>query len=191
VGGLIGINRGTVRNASATGSVHGSDGVGGLVGQNVGTVSEALASGSVNGSTTVGGLVGDNFDGPISDSYWDIETSGQSTSAGGTGLTTAQMTGETARTNMTGLAFGTAWQTRPDDYPVLIALSDEIDPTTCIADAVSGDDDTISLSEIQKAINWWAEGTEVPETGGETISLSKIQSLINAWAEGTTVSCAG
>lgn len=63
------------------------------------------------------------------------------------------------------------------------------DPTTCIADAVSGSDDEISLTEIQTAINWWAEGSEVPDTGGETISLSKVQSLINAWAEGTTVAC--
>jgi parallel beta-helix repeat protein len=69
------------------------------------------------------------------------------------------------------------------------ALSDETETTTCIADAVSRDDDKISLTEIQTAINWWAEDREVPDTGGETLSLSKIQSLISAWAEGKTVSC--
>jgi hypothetical protein len=61
--------------------------------------------------------------------------------------------------------------------------------TTCVDGAVAGSDGTISLTEIQEAINWWAEGVEVPDTGGETISLSKIQSLINVWAEGETVSC--
>lgn len=55
---------------------------------------------------------------------------------------------------MTGLEFGIVWQTRPDDYPVLIALSDEFEPTTCIADAVSGSNNTSSLSEIQAAIDW-------------------------------------
>lgn len=69
------------------------------------------------------------------------------------------------------------------------ALSDETEAKTCVANAVSGSDDEISLSEIQGAINWWAENTKVPDTGGETMSLSKMQSLINAWAEGTTVSC--
>ncbi|MFB6295617.1 MAG: hypothetical protein ABEH66_02095 [Halobacteriales archaeon] len=78
-------------------------------------------------------------------------------------------------------------------------VGDPIDPdrvivsagttATCIEDAVSGSDSTISLTEIQTAINWWAEGTEVPDTGGETIDLTEIQNLINAWAEGTTVSC--
>jgi hypothetical protein len=61
--------------------------------------------------------------------------------------------------------------------------------TTCIEDAVSGTDGTISLTEIQRAIDRWAGGEAVPDTGGETISLSRIQSLIDAWAEGRTVAC--
>jgi len=61
--------------------------------------------------------------------------------------------------------------------------------TTCIGSAVAGPDNRISLTEIQQAINWWAEGKTVPDTDGETISLSKIQQLINTWAKGTTVTC--
>ena len=38
----------------------------------------------------VGGLVGNNY-GTVRNTFWDIETSGQATSAGGTGKTTAQM----------------------------------------------------------------------------------------------------
>jgi len=45
----------------------------------------------VTGESHVGGLVGLNEDGTVSDSFWDIETSGQSNSAGGTGKATAQM----------------------------------------------------------------------------------------------------
>jgi len=54
---------------------------------------------------------------------------------------------------------------------------------------VSGDDPLISLTEIQQAINWWAEDIEVPDTGGETMSLTEIQTLINVWAEDIAVSC--
>jgi hypothetical protein len=56
-----------------------------------------------------------------------------------------------------------------------------------VASHGSGDDTEISLGEIQTAINWWATGTEVPNTGGETISLTQMQQLINAWATGATV----
>jgi PGF-CTERM protein len=105
--------------------------VGGLVGWNdEGTVRNAFASGSVTGSSEVGGLVGYSPEGTVQESYWDVDTTGQPTSDGGTGLTTAQMTGEAARTNMTGLTFGTVWETRPGDYPALIALSGTDTPET-------------------------------------------------------------
>jgi len=45
----------------------------------------------VAGEGFVGGLVGLNEDSTVSDSFWDTETSGQATSDGGTGKTTAQM----------------------------------------------------------------------------------------------------
>jgi len=44
----------------------------------------------VTGNSSVGGLVGAN-NGTVSNSFWDIETSGQATSGGGTGKTTVQM----------------------------------------------------------------------------------------------------
>jgi len=44
----------------------------------------------VIGDGNVGGLVG-SHGGTVSNSFWDIETSGQATSAGGTGKTTAEM----------------------------------------------------------------------------------------------------
>jgi hypothetical protein len=53
-------------------------------------VGNSYSTGSVTGDSEVGGLVGVN-DGTVSNSFWDTETSGQSTSDGGTGKTTAQM----------------------------------------------------------------------------------------------------
>jgi hypothetical protein len=104
IGGLVGINTGTVGNSYCRGDVIGSGQqkllcVGGLVGVNMagsnynGTVSNSYSSGNVTGnqqSLYVGGLVGAST-GTVSNSFWDIETSGRTASAGGTGKTTAQM----------------------------------------------------------------------------------------------------
>jgi hypothetical protein len=97
IGGLVGGNGysgpGTVRNSYSTGSVTGNENIGGLVGLNAaeGNVSNSCSAGGVTGTSRVGGLVGWNDEGTVSDSFWDIQTSGQATSAGGTGKTTAQM----------------------------------------------------------------------------------------------------
>ena len=65
--------------------------VGGLVGYNDGDVSNSYAIGSVTGDTSVGGLIGLNNLGTVTNSFWDTQTSGQPTSDGGTGKTTAEM----------------------------------------------------------------------------------------------------
>jgi len=94
VGGLVGDNwyyRGILSNSYSTGSVTGSKQVGGLVGVNYyGNVTHSYSTGSVTSSTQVGGLVGWNT-ATVSNSFWDTQTSGQATSDGGTGKTTAQM----------------------------------------------------------------------------------------------------
>jgi len=140
VGGLVGSNyEGTIQNASASGNVNGSKGVGGLVGYNRGSIQDTFAVGPVTGSEDVGGLVGYNESGSITDSYWDVNTTGQATSADGTPLTTAEMTGESARTNMTGLAFGPVWTTQPGDYPELrsVPAGESPQPTLKLVPAVS------------------------------------------------------
>lgn len=106
VGGLVGTNIGTVSNCYSTANVTGGTwGVGGLVGSNGvlkygGRVTNCYSKGSVTGyDEHVGGLVGmnegsgagQNFRGTVRTSFWDTQTSGQATSAGGVGKTTAQM----------------------------------------------------------------------------------------------------
>jgi hypothetical protein len=91
VGGLVGGNEGIMSNSYSTGSVTGDLSIGGLVGENRGTVSDSYSTGSVTGYSNVGGLVGWNEDGTVSNSFWDTETSGQATSAGGTGKNTTEM----------------------------------------------------------------------------------------------------
>ena len=100
VGGLVGINLGTITQAYATGAVGGSQFVGGLVGVHIGgTITQAYATGAVSGSQFVGGLVGDN-EGTITASAFDTSTTGQTAGVGQQGgsgtptaLTTAQLQG--------------------------------------------------------------------------------------------------
>ncbi|MFH0736659.1 MAG: choice-of-anchor Q domain-containing protein [bacterium] len=94
VGGLVGYNRTlSISNCYSTGSVSGVSVVGGLVGLNRSgaVVSNSYSIGLVTGtSTPLGGLVGNN-ESTVNNSFWDIQTSGQAASSGGTGKTTAEM----------------------------------------------------------------------------------------------------
>jgi len=101
-GGLTGSNDGHVFDAYAAGSVTGSDLAGGLVAGTGGSQSVvgAYSTGGVSGLTT-GGLVGTDFNLTVSDSYWDLDTSGIADPGQGagqpaddpgiTGLTDAQL----------------------------------------------------------------------------------------------------
>ncbi len=60
VGGLAGVNEGSVFSSAASGSVLGAGYVGGLVGLNRGSIGSSTASGAVSGSLYLGGLVGWN-----------------------------------------------------------------------------------------------------------------------------------
>jgi hypothetical protein len=94
IGGLVGYNyAGNITACYATGSVTGYVAVGGLVGSSEGPLTDCYSIGSVTGIGGlggIGGLVGFNV-GSITACFWDIETSGQTTSTGGTGKTTAEM----------------------------------------------------------------------------------------------------
>lgn len=71
VGGLLGVNLGTVRRSWSTVSVTANGRVGGLVGRQStpGLVERSFAAGSVSGQFSIGGLVGTLFGGEIRDSY--------------------------------------------------------------------------------------------------------------------------
>jgi hypothetical protein len=101
VGGLVGLNEGTLTSCYATGSVIGISGVGGLVGYIYdGTITSCYATGLVTGNYEVGGLaaLNDSAD-SLTSCFWDINTSGQTTSAGGTGKTTTEMQMQSTFTN--------------------------------------------------------------------------------------------
>ncbi len=130
VGGLAGLNRGTIINSYTTGNILGRGNLGGLVGSNSGNIQDCFSHSNVAGALSKsnpkggiagrieprgliskcystgqisgyqsGGLVGvkDRIN-PIA-SFWDIETSGKTSSAGGFGKTTADMQMENTFTN--------------------------------------------------------------------------------------------
>ncbi len=91
-GGLAGQNSGgSITDCFAMGSVTGSSYVGGLTGYNTGTIRICYSTASVVGSSSVGGLSGYGTASLTINSFWDTQTSGRGTSAGGTGKTTVQM----------------------------------------------------------------------------------------------------
>ena len=92
IGGLYGLSdHGTIINCYATGFVTGGSYLGGLCGCNYyGTITNCYATGFVTGGNYLGGLSGYDS-GVIEFSFWDTQTSGMTTSEGGTGKTTAEM----------------------------------------------------------------------------------------------------
>jgi hypothetical protein len=97
VGGLVGENYfGIITASYSSGSISGTGSVGGLVGYSKeGRIATSYSSGTVIGTERVGGLVGGNG-GDVTQCFWDTQTSGQTTSAAGTGKTTVET--QTART---------------------------------------------------------------------------------------------
>lgn len=143
IGGLVGRNSGLVTCCRCTAGVDGNERVGGIVGDNsCGSVVHCSSTGAVRGTgPSIGGLVGNNTQcqclgyppscgcvtGVVTASFWDMQTSGQVTSDGGTGKTTAEMQMQSTFTDA-GWDFlgetknGTAdiwWINEGKDYPRL------------------------------------------------------------------------
>jgi len=95
VGGLVADNYGTVTcsysNAAVSSDLQSAPWTGGLVAANHGTVTNCYSSGAVRGmGWYAGGLTCWSM-GTVTNCFWDTQTSGQATSSGGTGKTTAEM----------------------------------------------------------------------------------------------------
>ncbi len=134
-GGLVGYNDGSIEQSYATGSLRiagsGDTFSGGLVGMNAGEILQSYSVGSIevdpgfDGNSVEGGLVAAS-DGPAPvASFWDTQSSGLAVSAGGIGLTTAQLSdtdGFVALAAPLGWNFQTTWAP-PNSYPQLYALA--------------------------------------------------------------------
>lgn len=185
---------GTITQAYAVGAVTGGAGstVGGLIGQNTGTVDQTYAVGLVTGGTggIAGGLIGANSfnvpaalvgdpniptlvaqPGSVTNSYWDTQTTGQSQSDGGTGLTTAQLA--------SGLPAGfsqTAWISgNGTNYPYLTGLPGTPPPANGGGGGggVSDEEEkTKNNSQVQTIQNLVRDTILDPPNNGEVVNTS-------------------
>jgi hypothetical protein len=127
-GGLVGaLQGGRVENCFARGAVNGNNRVGGLVGDMTSGafVTNSFSTGAVNPSAgQSGGLVGRSQQSSASNSFWDVQTSGWTTSPEGSGRTTNQMKTQSTFLNA-GWDFDNIWVMDPavnDGYPYLRAF---------------------------------------------------------------------
>ncbi len=218
VGGLVGENRAGVTDSYATADVfvldilvlHGPSGnrIGGLVGHNYlrtsaivpPSVSYCYSAGSVSGSAygsdNVGGLVGVNEGGTVTNSFWDIETSGKITSDGGTGKTTAEIQMATTFLNagwdfVDETANGTDdiwWILEGRDYPRLNWELIEDEPNE-VADSLSEALDTALSFATGGSADWFAQ-TTMTRYDGDAAQSGDISRNQNSWMQ-TTVNGTG
>lgn len=133
VGGLVGqFPYGTIKNCYANVNVTGFGRVGGLVGYST-TTNSIVENCYANGITVhtetgtaypAGGLIGDAVAITVTNSYWDIQSSGLTYSEGGTGKTTAEMK---TQSTYTGWDFNNTWGIN-GDYPYLQVFGVPIPP---------------------------------------------------------------
>ncbi len=138
LGGLAGFQEaGIISNCYATGQINGTNSIGGLLGYQQNEEPEAVlvencyAAGQVSGNTGTGGLLGAQYN-PNNQSvvhcFWDVQTSGQAGSAGGTGVTGSMTDQMMTAAPYLGAGWDfteedgdpAIWQIWPLDYPRLI-----------------------------------------------------------------------
>ena len=188
VGGLVGLSSGgSIVNSFATGPVQASSAGGGLIGSDQGTsISDSYSTGLVTGGDNIGGFSG--MDGSVTDGYWDTQTSGRASSAGGTGETTASLQGT--------LPAGfdpTVWGTGTGLYPYLKAFF----PNG--AEAITGFADTANYAAVAPgaALSFYKNGVQL-NTGpvysganGYYYVLVPANTVVYKTPIGTTMTLAG
>jgi len=149
-GGLVGFSRHTITNCYATGDVNCTEAAGGLTGEEgYGGALNCYSTGYVTGNQDVGGLVGVKY--TTEDficCFWDVNTSGQTTSAGGTGKTTSEMKHPNTFTDA-GWDMVNVWDIGENQtYPFL---------RTHLPSDINKDDETNFLDLAIQAAQWLGE----------------------------------
>jgi len=185
VGGLVGGSwGGPVSNCYSTANVIGGERVGGLAGFNNHNIANCYSAGAVTGSVDVGGLVGDSgLGGTVTNTFWDLNTSSQATSAGGIGKTTAEMQTESTFTDA-GWDFNDVWAIcEGTNYPRhiwSIPAADFLCP------------DGVNFIDYSFFADWWlddncadvndCEGADIDSSGA--VNGDDLKALCDYWLEG-------
>jgi hypothetical protein len=199
VGGLVGCCQGgVVTNCYATGAACGLSRVGGLLGRNAmscdcssgafpGEVVHCYATGRVTGEEETGGLVGFDEDCIVRGAFWDIETCGTTSSAEGTGLTTAEL--QTQRT-FTDAGWDFTPPSGSEDAEEYWVMRGSASYPQLAWEVVAGDydgDDAVDLRDFAmlarrwRAKDWgfWADGTDL--TGDGIVDGRDLRALCGRW----------
>lgn len=173
------------------GFIKGNDKVGGLIGEIVydfqygstRPVMRSYSTGLVEGVTDVGGLIGYNEYGQIDDCFWDVETSLQTTSANGGGIskTTRQMNDLDTFTDAGWDFRKPVWMFSTAPYPRLIWRFPDIDK--------SGIVDLADYAEIVKS---WMQidcgiCSDSDLTGDLIVDGYDLDILVNNWLDGVRI----
>jgi hypothetical protein len=184
VGGLVGKNNinGFIENCYSHSIVHGVAGIGGLVGENeYAFVMRSYSSDTAYGDAYVGGLVGnDKWGASVVDlSFWNMDSSGLASSAGGTGLTESQMMIQLVYTDAE-WDFVNVWEMIPGNYPRLRAIPDAALPTELISFTAVAKQGRIEVKWTTAAeVNnhgFEVERKDVSRRGGQARSMTQASS---------------
>jgi hypothetical protein len=189
VGGLAGMTTdeaSVISNSYATGSVKGGTYAGGLVGQvERGRAYKCYSTGDVSGNQYVGGFTGYvRVLGGVTHCFWDTQTSGWSTSRGGTGKTTADLQTESTFTEV-GWDFAYIWDIcEGTNYPVLLW---QILPADFrCPDGVDFIDFALFashwLDDMCNAANYFCEGTDFDHSG--SVDFTDLEIFADNWLKG-------
>ncbi len=195
VGGLVGQGD-EISNCYSTGDVNGTivnngdNYVGGLVGYNGGTITDCYSAGNVTGNGYyVGGLTGS---GGATNSFWDVETSGQSKSGGGTPKTTAEMKTKSTFTDA-GWDFVGETINGTNDYWRMCV--DDVNYPLLSWQFISGDfvcPDGVDFFDFAFFANYWmddncsglddCDGADIDFSG--TVGMADLKIFCQHWLEG-------
>lgn len=180
-GGLVGssMSGSSIQQSYATGDVTGVLNVGGLAGFSAGLVDESYSTGAVTGTSQVGGFIGFVNGGTTTDSYWDVETSGQSRGQSAnpdvaTGLTTEQMQTATSFTGWSiseGYSAAATWglcSRVNSGYPFLTAFF-SADPCT--------DAPSVGAPSYAQFVFTLPDGRECSAIGPVTVEIGREYAL--------------
>jgi hypothetical protein len=187
IGGLIGSNfGGTISNSSAHGFAKGNINIGGLVGNNnKGFVTDSFSVGNVTGNFFFGGLIGNNS-GTVITCFWDNETSGLTTSAGGMGAVgknTTEMMKQVTFTNA-GWDFTNIWGLdEGKTYPFFVFLYNP--PFIVNEDVVYATEDSWYFVDYEAIYSTHAPGNDIDEWNLTTNASSWLTINMNGVLSGT------
>jgi hypothetical protein len=199
-GGLLGVSEGgTISDCYSTASVNASSTAGGLValsdmschcsgGSLPSLIRHCYSTGAVRSDTDAGGLIGwRDPNCTVEESFWDTQTSGMTTSADGTGLTTAQL--QVQSTFKSALWSFTAGP-GSDDYWVIRREPQYPRFAWQIIDGDFDGDLNVDLRDFSSLAQSWSKQSTAFRTGGANIAGSNwvdaldLQVLCQNWLVG-------